>query len=266
MPAKKSNKTVKSVTTKKVQSSKGQALAKMSARQRPGLRKANAPKLTEKPKPRNSLTVDVFNITGKKEGTLSLPKEIFGVSPNQKLLSQALHIYFVNQSAHYASTKTRSEVRGGGAKPWKQKGTGRARAGSRRSPLWVGGAKALAPKPRKVLLSLPKKMRKRALIAALSTKAKSANVKVVSNIEKIEPKTKIIASFLKKIETQGTSLFIISKKTQNVSLALRNIRQVSLDTAQNLNTLEITKNRNIFFSKEALDILPQRFLQKGEGK
>src|SRR3989338_9117022 len=113
-----------------------------------------------------------------------------------KLIKQAI---IAKQSVQYrgsSNTKTRAEVRGGGAKPWKQKGTGRARAGSRRSPIWVGGGKAQGPKHRNVHLSLPKKMKRGALISAFSQKASDNQIKVISNVEKMPPKTKIMANFL----------------------------------------------------------------------
>src|SRR3990167_9665020 len=217
MPIKVSKVTKVSKITK-VRKSKGQALTRtITPAKRSGLKRANATKSTSK-KPVNATkrsigpSAEVFNISGKREGNISLPSEIFGAKVNKKLLAQALHIYFVNRSAHHGSAKTRSEVRGGGAKPWRQKGTGRARAGSRRSPLWVGGAKALGPKPRKTVLALPKKMKKSALLSALSAKAESKEVKVVTSFEKIQPKTKIVASFLKKTEQKGSTIFVISEK------------------------------------------------------
>lgn len=216
----------------------------------------------------SQLTAEVFNISGKKEGAISLPKEIFGAKVNKKLLAQAIHIYRVNDSAHHGSTKTRGNVRGGGAKPWRQKGTGRARAGSRRSPLWVGGGKALGPSPRKVELTIPKKMKRQALISALSAKAQDGSIKVITNLEKIEPKTKIVANLIQKTNLSGTTLFVISKNSQtgakNIILATRNIQEISLDTTQNLNTYEVIKNRNILFSKEALSALPDRITRKAK--
>lgn len=204
----------------------------------------------------SSLTAQVYDISGKKQGTINLPKEIFGKKLNQKLIAQALHIYFTNSTAHHGSTKTRSEVRGGGAKPWRQKGTGRARAGSRRSPLWVGGGKTFGPKARKVQLALPKKMRRVALLTALSEKAKDGQIKVISNLEKIEPKTKIMANFLRKLESKGSTLFVISSKNENIKLATRNIGNLQVNIAGDLNAYEIIKNRNIYLSKEALANLP----------
>lgn len=206
-------------------------------------------------KSKSKLTAEVYDINGRKKGIQALPEEIFGVKVNEKLLSQAVHIYTTNQSTHNASTKTRSETRGGGAKPWRQKGTGRARAGSRRSPIWTGGAVAHGPKPRKLNLYLPKKMKRQALICALSLKAKDAQVKIITDIEKIEPKTKIVADFLKKLETKGSALFVTSEKNQNIKLASRNLQKTSIDIAANLNAFEVIKNKNIFFTKEAIESL-----------
>lgn len=204
----------------------------------------------------SKLSADVYDLSGRKKGTQTLPKELFGAKVNQKLLAQAMHIYFTNQSSHNASAKTRAETRGGGAKPWRQKGTGRARAGSKRSPIWVGGGIAHGPKPRKVQLTLPKKMKHQALISALSSKAQDGGIKIISNIEKIEPKTKIVANFLKKLDIKGSTLFVTSGNSpaggQNVKLASRNLSEAFCDIASNLNAFEIIKNRNIFFSQEAI--------------
>ena len=249
---------------------KGQALTRtITPAKRSGLKRANATISTGK-KPVNATkrsigpSAEVFNISGKREGNISLPSEIFGAKVNKKLLAQALHIYFVNRSAHHGSAKTRSEVRGGGAKPWRQKGTGRARAGSRRSPLWVGGAKALGPKPRKTVLTLPKKMKRQSLISALCTKAQNNEIKIVSNFEKIPPKTKIVANFLQKTQQKGSTLFVISAKNNNVILATRNLQKVLLNTADGLNTFEVIKNQNLIFTKEALQALSVQFAKKVE--
>ena len=252
--ARKVSKATKAQKVKKVQTSKKVSKAKSTV--------AKTKKTAT-----SKLTAELYNISGKKEGQLALPQDIFGSRVNKQLLSQAIRVYESAKSAHYGSTKTRSEIRGGGAKPWRQKGTGRARAGSRRSPLWVGGAKALGPKPRKTALILPKKMKTKALIYALSARAQDGSIKVVTNIEKIEPKTKVVANFLKKTNLLGSTLFVISqdpKGTKNVILSTRNIPRVSLDTAQNLNTYEVVKNQNILFSKEAMDFLPNRFKPKNK--
>jgi len=126
-------------------------------------RTQKTPKTVKSKSAGGGLSVPAFDINGRSIGKIALPREIFGQKPNEKLLAQAIRIYSVNQSVHAGSTKTRSETRGGGRKPWRQKGTGRARAGSIRSPLWVGGGVAHGPKFRKVTLTLPKKMKKKAL-------------------------------------------------------------------------------------------------------
>lgn len=199
-----------------------------------------------------SLTVSVFDLQGKSVDKITLPKEIFGQTPNKNLLHQAIHIYRANTIANTAHTKTRGEIRGGGTKPWKQKGTGRARAGSIRSPLWVGGGITFGPRANDVKLSLPTKMKRSALISALSAKRESGAVKVIKNIEKLEPKTKIVANLLSKLETKGKTLLVISQKNQNLKLATRNIKEISINTPQNLNAYEILKNRNLILSTESI--------------
>ncbi len=202
------------------------------------------------------LSAEVFDTTGRRQGTIVLAKEVFGQKPNEKLLSQAIRVYFNNQSTHAAHTKTRSEVRGGGAKPHRQKGTGRARAGSIRSPLWVGGGVALGPRRNSLKLSLPKKMKRRALHVALSSKLQSGNIKVISNIDKIPAKTKILSSLLNKLQVKGNTLLVITQgqslAAEKVKLASRNIPQVSLCEPSNLNAFEVIKNQDLLFSKEAI--------------
>jgi len=198
------------------------------------------------------ISAGVFNLQGKKVATVTLPKEIFGQKPNNNLLAQAIRIYYSNSLPATAHTKTRGEVRGGGAKPWRQKGTGRARAGSNRSPLWVGGGITFGPRAQKIKLTLPQKMKHKALVYALSTKANSGNIKVIQNIEKIEPKTKKIANLLKKLDIKKRVMIIISEKNQNVKLATRNIPNVYLETPSNLNAYAVIKNNELLISKEAI--------------
>ncbi len=199
------------------------------------------------------LTVDVFDLQGRKVGKATLPKAVFGQVPNLRLLAQAVRVYLANANPHTAHTKTRAEVRGGGVKPWRQKGTGHARAGSRRSPLWVGGGRVFGPRTKDVKLTMPQKAKHKALIHALSAKAKSGQVKVVANIEKVPPKTKLIANLLEKISAKGPTLLVIAEKNENVKLASRNISQVSVDLVQNLNAYEVLKNNQLLISREAVN-------------
>ncbi len=214
--------------------------------------KGKTDKPTQRPKTAG-LTVNVFDVLGKSAGTILLPKETFGQKPNKKLLTQAMHVYFTNNSGVHGHTKTRAEVRGGGRKPWRQKGTGNARAGSNRSPIWVGGGKALGPRYRDVKLEMPKKMKKGALVSALSQKALDGNIRVITGIEKIEPKTKIVANLLAKIGAFGPTLLVASAKNQNLKLASRNAPKVKTDSVENLNAFSILTNKNILFSKEAIE-------------
>lgn len=198
------------------------------------------------------LSVKVFDIGGKSVGTVTLAKEIFGQKPNLKLLAQAIRVYQSNQTGHTAHTKTRGEVAGGGAKPWRQKGTGKARAGSIRSPLWVGGGTTFGPRYRKTRLDLPKKQKRLALIHALSTKAGDGQIKVITKLESIKPKTKVIANLLNKLAVKNKTLVVISQKNQNVTLATRNIPTLETDLVSNLNAYKVLKNRQLLISKEAL--------------
>lgn len=220
------------------------------------LSKVQVVKTTKKPtsKPKGSgLNVPVFDITGKSQGTISLPMEIFGVKPNERLLAQAMRVYTANLHRHTASTKTRSQVRGGGAKPWRQKGTGRARAGSRRSPLWVGGGTVFGPSPRDSKLSLPQKMKHKALIYALSKQTSEGNIKIISNIDKISPKTKIVAHLLSKITEKGSTTFITDAKIENLKLATRNIPEVFVETAQNVNAYKVLAPKNLLVERVAIE-------------
>ncbi len=260
MPSRKEPKAIKVSKGSKVTEKPAKTIvAKKAANTKvstPAKKAASSNKTTIKPKTQEvkptGLTVKVYDTNGKVTGSTTLPKEIFGQKPNKSLLSQAMHIYFTNTTAHYGSTKTRSETRGGGRKPWKQKGTGNARAGSKRSPLWVGGAVSLGPKPRKTILALPKKMKKIALISALSSKATDGSISIISNFESIKPKTKIVANILDKVGVKGATLLVTSTKSDNIKLASRNILNVTVDEARNLNPYLVLKSRTILFSKEAL--------------
>lgn len=255
MPTKKLNSKSNVIKTRKIKTVSAKVAAKKSLTTKSLVPSVVARKIVNKAKTESKatgLSVKVFDTTGKAAGTAILPKEIFGQKPNTKLLSQAMHIYFTNSKTHYANTKTRSEVRGGGKKPWKQKGTGNARAGSTRSPLWVGGGRTFGPRYRDVKLTLPAKMRKQALISALSQKAQNGEIKVITSLEKIQPKTKIMASLLAKIEAKSPTLLVSGKDNKNIKLAVRNIQKTSIDTSNNLNAYEILKNRDILISKEAL--------------
>ena len=198
------------------------------------------------------LLAPVFDIAGRRLGQVTLPKETFGGKINEELMAQAVRVYFANRHPKMASAKTRSEVRGGGRKPHRQKGTGRARAGSIRSPLWVGGGITFGPKPNDKKLKLSKKMKKRALVAALSQKAKVGEILVVSNLEKLAPKTKMAVGLLKKLKVDGKTLLVLEQNKANIKLAMRNIPDVNVDLAASLNAYEVLSHKNLMFEKTAI--------------
>lgn len=197
------------------------------------------------------LSVPVYSLTGRSTGTMSLPKEIFGQKVNKALLAQAVRVYITNQSAHFGSTKTRGQVRGSTAKIFRQKGTGRARHGSIRAPIFVGGGIVFGPKPRKVNLSLPKKMKKKALIYALSAKMYDKEIVGVTGLEKATGKTK---EFKKLMEKLGKSALIVTDgKLEMIVRGARNIPGVSVLPVNQLNAYEVLKYKMLLITKDALE-------------
>ncbi len=210
---------------------------------------------------RVSLSAPMFTITGAKSGSFALPKEIFGTKINQALMAQAVRVYLANQRLGTVSTKTRGEVDGSSKKIYRQKGTGRARHGTLRAPIFVKGGVAHGPKPRDYSLKLPPKMKKAALFSALSLKTKDGEIKVLSGLTKIEPKTKIMNSLLKKITDEGKKnrvLLVTSanpKDLGNVYKASRNIRNVEVLNAEFLNAYQVLRHKNLLFMKESIEVL-----------
>ncbi|TSC87337.1 MAG: large subunit ribosomal protein L4 [Microgenomates group bacterium Gr01-1014_7] len=217
--------------------------------------KSKKSKVTAKPVAKTAtrasrLSVPVYSLSGRAAGTMSLPKEIFGAKVNKTLLAQAVRVYLTNQKLHSASTKTRGEVRGSTAKIFRQKGTGRARHGSIRAPIFVGGGIVFGPKPRKVRLDLPKKMKKAALLSALSAKASDKEIVGVSGLEKASGKTKEIVKLLEKV---GKSVLIVTGEKQDMIVrGVRNIPGVDVIPANLINAYEILRHQFLVISREAL--------------
>lgn len=197
------------------------------------------------------LSVPVYSLLGVSTGTMSLPKEIFWTDVNKKLLAQAVRVYSFNQKMVTASTKTRGEVRGTTAKMHAQKGTGRARHGAETAPIFVGGGVAFGPKPRKVSLSLPKKMRKAALISAFSSKAKDSEIRGLSGLEKATGKTNQLAKLLDKIKVVS-ALIVTSGKLDNIVRATNNLQKIDVLPVNQLNAYEILKHQMLLIEKNAL--------------
>ena len=208
--------------------------------------------------------VDVVSQTGSKGGSVSLSADVFQAPINKRLLHLVQVAYAANQRQGNASTKGRKEVRGGGAKPWKQKGTGRARAGSNRSPIWRGGGITFGPKPRSYRVNLPQTMRLEALRCALSLKFKESKLTVVDELNINEPKTKLFAAILQALKVgQSKTLCIAAEATENLKRASHNIQGAKLTTSRDVTAYDILRKKNLVIAKSALPLIEQRF--SGEG-
>lgn len=212
------------------------------------------PKVIKKPSARVNLSIPFFSLTGRSAGTLTLPKEIFGKEVNKKLLTQALRVYMTNQKSFTASTKTRGKVEGSSVKIYRQKGTGKARHGSIRAPIFVGGGIVFGPQSRNVRLDLPRKMKKAALLSALSSKAIEKNVIALTGLDKASGKTKEFVELLKKINFKSNSALIVTdKKTDNVVRAVKNIPNIDALPASLVNAYEILRHEFLFITKDAIE-------------
>lgn len=200
------------------------------------------------------MSVPVYSLLGRAAGTLALPKEIFGAKVNKALLAQAIRVYAANQKFLPGSTKTRGEVTGSTAKIYRQKGTGRARHGGIRAPIFVGGGITFGPKPRKENLNLPQKMKKAALISALSSKMAEKRIIGLSGLEKSTGKTKEVGQLLKKVGGKST-LVITVDKLEAATRAFRNIPGVTILSVSQINAYEVYKHQHLLISKEAVEVL-----------
>jgi len=210
------------------------------------------------------MKVTVYNQKGEKTGDTILPKEVFGLDINPDLLFQVVNSQRSNRRQKTAKAKDRSEVRGGGRKPWRQKGTGRARHGSIRSPLWIGGGVTFGPNQEKAYKkNIPAKMRRKALLMALSGKAKDQTVLVLDDLKIKEPKTKLIAKVFEKIiPDKGSALLILPGMDKNLIKATRNINRTSVMQAKDLNVLDLLSYKYIVMPKEAVKVIKETFIGK----
>ena len=201
--------------------------------------------------------VAVYNMQGNTVGELELNDEIFAAPVNESLMHQAVVMYLANQRRGTAATKTRAAVRGGGRKPWRQKGTGRARHGSIRSPIWVGGGVAFGPQPRNYRLSMPKKARRQALRSALSSKVASGELIVLDDLQFNEPKTRNMMGVLRNLEVEGKALVVTGDGARNVYLSARNIPGVTTSRAIDLNVYGVLNNNRLIMTKEAVKAIEE---------
>ena len=202
-------------------------------------------------------TVDIKKSDGAKSGTVELDENIFGIEPNVAVMHQVVNAQLATKRSGTHSTKTRAEVRGGGAKPWKQKGTGRARAGSSRIPHWRGGGIALGPKPRDYSQRTPKKMKRLALRSALSDRASSNSVYVVDAWEFETPSTKAAKTALEAIGAEGKVLIVTDLQDENTEKSFRNLSNVNVLSSDQLNVFDILVNDSIVFTKNNLPTMNQ---------
>ena len=204
------------------------------------------------------MKVDVVNMQGEKIKTVELPVEIFETQINKDLMHQALIMQLANARLGTHKTKTRSEVSGGGRKPWKQKGTGRARQGSTRSAQWVGGGKVHTPRPRKYTKLMPRQMRRNAICSALSVKASDADVVVLDELTLPEPKTKLMAQALDRLVGDSSALILMAEKNESYDVVTRstnNLPDAKILMTQYLNIRDLFKYEKLILPLNALDVL-----------
>lgn len=204
-------------------------------------------------------SIPVFNLKGKEVEKFELNKELFTGEVNKDVLYQFVRMYNANQRRGTASTKTRGEVSGGGKKPWRQKGTGRARAGSSRSPLWRGGGKVFGPHPRDFHYDIPKKIKKLALLSSLNSKISDEKLIGIESVILSQPKTKEFQAIIDALKLEGRSLFVLDSVDENIKRASRNIQGVILKNYKDFNPVDVLKSNTVIMSKAALEKIPERF-------
>lgn len=201
--------------------------------------------------------VDVYDIKGKKVSTIDLKEEIFGIVPNESAVHTVLVNYLANQRQGTQSTKTRSEVSGGGKKPWKQKGTGRARQGSTRAPQWIKGGIALGPKPRTYTYKVNKKEKRLAVKSLLSSKVIENDLVVVDKLAFDEIKTKNMANALTNLKVEGKALVLLAEKNENVQKSARNIEGVKTSLVNTINVYDLLNYTKLVVTTDTIKKLEE---------
>ena len=197
-------------------------------------------------------TISVYDMTGKETGTLELSADVFGIEPNVAVMHSAVINYLANQRQGTQSTKTRSEVSGGGRKPWRQKGTGHARQGSTRSPQWTHGGIALGPKPRSYRFALPKKVRRLAMKSAFSSKVAAGEMMILKELALDEIKTKTMVNLFSALKADKKVLLVLAEKDEKVILSARNIPGVKTALVNTLNVYDILNCDKFIVVKDAV--------------
>lgn len=207
--------------------------------------------------------VDVYSLSGKKVDKFKLNPDVFNAKVNKPLLHEIIQMYRANERQGNAATKTKGLVRGGGKKPWRQKGTGRARAGSIRSPLWRHGGTIFGPLPRDFGYDMPKKTKSIALISSLSAKLKDDEIFVLEKDPELkEPRTSEVVKILSSLKVYGNRvLFLYANTSENFIKSCRNIKNVTFKRSVDFNTYDVLSNSKILFSKETHDAIVKRLKQ-----
>ena len=201
--------------------------------------------------------IDVYNMQGKKVSDVELNEAVFGIEPNEAIVHSVLVNYLANQRQGTQNTKTRAEVRGGGRKPWRQKGTGRARQGSIRAPQWIKGGIALGPKPRSYKYTVNKKERRLAIKSLLSSKVLEKELTVVDKLELSEVKTKTMVKALADLKVEGKTLIVLPENNKNVLMSARNIEGVKTIVLNNINVYDLLKYNNLVLPLETVKKLEE---------
>ena len=201
--------------------------------------------------------VDVLDIKGKKVSTVDLKEEIFGIEPNEAIVHTALVNYLANQRQGTQSTKTRAEVRGGGRKPWRQKGTGRARQGSIRAPQWIKGGIALGPKPRSYKYRINKKEKQLAIKSLLSSKVLENDLVVVDKFDFKEIKTKQMVNAMKNLKVEGKTFIVLPTSDEKVQKSARNIENVKTGSINTINVYDLLKYKKLVLTVDTIKKLEE---------
>ena len=202
-------------------------------------------------------TIDVYNVEGKKVSTVDLKEEIFGIEPNEAVVHSVLINFLANQRQGTQSTKTRSEVSGGGRKPWRQKGTGRARQGSIRAPQWIKGGIALGPKPRSYTYRVNKKEKRLAIKSVLSSKVLENKLVVIDELPLKDIKTKQMVSALEKNKIEGKTLIMLPEKNEAVQKSARNIEGVKTTLVNTINVYDLLKYSKLVITLDTVKKLEE---------
>ena len=202
-------------------------------------------------------TIDVYNVEGKKVSTVDLKEEIFGIEPNEAIVHSVLINFLANQRQGTQSTKTRSEVSGGGRKPWRQKGTGGARQGSIRAPQWIKGGIALGPKPRKYTYKVNKKEKRLAIKSVLSSKVLENQLVVIDELPFKDIKTKQMVSALEKNKVEGKTLIMLPEKNEAVQKSARNIEGVKTTLVNTINVYDLLKYNKLVITLDTVKKLEE---------